>query len=392
MRTGDSMDKTLTTVLGLGLLAAGCAEVDAEPQRAQDQPSRAIDPISVAVAQATRGEMVSLYSTSATLRAEKLATVTSRTRGVLEELLVEEGDTVEAGRTIAKLEDEEQILAVGRYETTREIKRRELERSTELLESNIISENELALLRREAEEARHDLELARLELARTTILAPFDGIVVRRHLDVGATVSDGTPIYDLADIDPLYADVNVPERHVARLARDQTVRLSADTLPSRVEAKIERIAPIVDAATGTVKVTVAVEPSVQLRPGAFVEVDVVTDVHRDALVVPRAALVAEGRRWLVFLVNEGGETVQAIEVELGFEEDDRIEILRTVGEARLQAGDTVVVLGASALSDGAAIRILERDEPDGKSAENARGADVESEDSAEKVARIGEQA
>jgi len=383
------MDKTQTIALGLGLLLAGCAEVDAEPMQAQEHPSRAIDPISVAVAQATRGEMVSLYSTSATLRAEKLATVTSRTRGVLEELLVEEGDTGEAGHTIAKLEDEEQTLAVGRYEATQEIKQRELERSTELLEGNIISENELGLLRREAEEAKHALELARLELSRTSILAPFDGIVVRRHLDVGATVSDGTPIYDLADIDPLYVDVNVPERHVARLAPDQTVRLSADTLPSTVEAKIERIAPIVDAATGTVKVTVAVERSVELRPGAFVEIDVVTDIHWDTLVVPRAALVAEGRRWLVFRVNPDGDTVESIEVEIGFEEDERVEILRTVSEARLQAGDTIVVLGASALSDGAPIRILEREEPDGKSAENERGAGVESKDSAEKVAGIG---
>ena len=384
------MNRTSTIALGLGLLLAGCGEADSQPAQARES-SRAIDPISVAVARATRGEMVSLYSTSATLRAEKLATVTSRTRGVLEELLVEEGDRVAAGQALAQLEDREQALAVGRYETTHQIKRRELERSSELLQSNIVSENELELLRREAEEARHDLELAQLELARTSIPAPFDGIVVRRHLDVGATVSDGTPIFDLADVDPLYVDVNVPERHVARLAPDQTVRLTADTLPSRVEARIERIAPIVDAATGTVKVTVAVENAVALRPGAFVEVDVVTDVHPDALVVPRAALVAEGRRWLVFRVNPGGETVQAIEVELDFEEDDRVEIRRSVGDARLQAGDTVVVLGASALSDGAPVRILERDEPQAEDAESERGASVES-SSAEEVAATGKRA
>lgn len=355
------MDKTHLMTLCVLLLAA-CGDVDAETAQAQEHASRAIDPISVAVAQATRGEMSALYSTSATLRAEKLATVTARTRGVLEELRVEEGDPVAAGRAIAKLEDEEQTLAVGRYTTIQTIKQREFERSTELLESNIISENELALLRREAEEARHDLELAQLELSRTSILVPFDGIVVRRHLDVGATVSDGTPIYDLADIDPLYVDVNVPERHVARLAPDQSVRLSADALPSMVEAQIERIAPIVDAATGTVKVTVAVERSVELRPGAFVEIDIVTDVHRDALVVPRAALVAEGRRWLVFRVQPDGDTVEALEVEIGFEDDDQVEILRTASEAQLQEGDTIVVLGASALSDGASVRILERAE------------------------------
>ncbi len=366
------MHSTFTPGLVLGLfLVSGCSDVGAEPQRAA-HASRAAAPISVAVAEATVGEMVSLYSTSATLRAEKIASVTSRTRGIVEELLVEEGDRVTAGTTIARLENHEQVLALARYETTREIKQREFERSKELRESQIISENELELLRREAEEAKHDLELARLVLSRTDILAPFDGVVVRRHLDVGATVSDGTPIFDLADLDPLYVDVNVPERHVARLAAQQSVRLLADALPNSVEAKIERIAPIVDAATGTVKVTVAVERSVELRPGAFVEIDVVTDVHANALIVPRAALVAEGRRWLVYRTKDK-QSVESLEVRIGFEEGDLVEILETLvtlgsPEARepLKAGDTIVVLGASALSDGAPIHILQSDTPVGK--------------------------
>ena len=89
----------------------------------------------------------------------------------------------------------------------------------------------------------------------------------------------------------------------------------------------------------------------------------ITDVHRDTLIVPRAALVAEGRRWLVFRVNPDKETVASVQVEIGFEEGDRVEILDSGGGTGLQAGESVVVLGASALSDGALIRILERDAP-----------------------------
>ena len=62
---------------------------------------------------------------------------------------------------------------------------------------------------------RHAAELAELALSRTVVRPPFAGTIVRRHVDVGATVSrTGTPVYDLADVDPLYADVNVPERDV----------------------------------------------------------------------------------------------------------------------------------------------------------------------------------
>jgi len=241
----------------------------------------------------------------------------------------------------------------------REIKTRELERAVKLNADRILSDNEVELLRRESEELKHDLALAQLNLERTTITAPFDGVVVLRYLDLGAMVSDGTAIYDLADLDPLYVDVNVPERHVARLAPGQAVRVSADALESSVEARIERIAPVVDPATGTVKVTVAVDRLVALRPGAFVQISVVTAVHEEALVVPRSALVAEGRRWLVFRLDEAGETVEALEVELGFEEGERVEIARTLRGAALEAGERVVVLGAAALSDGARVKLFE---------------------------------
>jgi membrane fusion protein (multidrug efflux system) len=190
------------------------------------------------------------------------------------------------------------------------------------------------------------------------IRAPIAGTVVIRHLDVGDTVSDGTPVYDLADVDPLYADVNIPERHVIQLQPGQEVRLTADATGAQATAIIERIAPAVDPATGTVKVTVAVQGESVLRPGAFVRVDIVTDTHDDALVVPRSALVAEGRRWHLYRLTDDQQTVEQIEVELGFESGERIELASTLGESNAVApGDRVVVVGAPALSDGATVRI-----------------------------------
>jgi RND family efflux transporter MFP subunit len=187
--------------------------------------------------------------------------------------------------------------------------------------------------------------------------------VVTRHLDVGATVSDGTPVYDLADLDPLYADINIPERHVTRLAPGQEVRLTADATGAQARAIIERIAPAVDPATGTVKVTVAVVGDSGLRPGAFVRVDIVTDTHADSLVVSRSALVAEGRRWNLFRVSDDGTTVDQIEVELGFETGERVEIIGSKDDdVELADGDQVIVVGAPALSDGAKIRLMTEDQ------------------------------
>ncbi|MCW8985704.1 MAG: hypothetical protein OQK55_10200, partial [Thermoanaerobaculales bacterium] len=115
----------------------------------------------------------------------------------------------------------------------------------------------------------------------------------------------------------------------------------------------------VDPATGTVKVTVAVEGGSGLRPGAFVRVDIVTDTHTDALVVARSALVAEGRRWHLYRLTDDDTAVEQIEVELGFETGDRIEIAGTTdASVEITPGQSVIIVGAPALSDGAKVRVM----------------------------------
>ena len=315
--------------------------------------------IAVRAGEVVREPIYSLYSTSATLRADRQATVIARTRGVVRRLAVEEGDRVGAEQPLAYLEDDEQQIAAARARTTEETARRDHERLAGLYDRGLVSVDEFEASRRDAEDAAHALELAELELYRTVIRAPIAGVVVTRHLDVGATVSDGTPVYDLADLQPLYADINIPERHVTRLGPGQEVRLTADATGDEANAIIERIAPAVDPATGTVKVTVAVEGGSGLRPGAFVRVDIVTDTHADALVVARSALVAEGRRWHLYRLADNDSSVEQIEVELGFETGDRIEVAGTTDPSvDITPGESVVIVGAPALSDGAKVRVM----------------------------------
>jgi membrane fusion protein (multidrug efflux system) len=253
---------------------------------------------------------------------------------------------------LAELENDEQKIAFERAHATAETRGREHERAKSLHAQGLLSDEEYETSRREATEARHSADLAELELKRTTIRAPFAGRVLERHVDLGAMLSDGAAVFDLADLDPLYADIGVPERHVMRLSVGQSVRLSADSFDLSAEARIERIAPRVDIDTGTVKVTLAVSGRPSLRPGTFVRAAVVIDTHEDTLVVPRSALVPEGRRWHLFRVDASGNHVQRIEVRRGYEEGDRVEVTGIDPEIALAVGDAVVVVGASALSDG----------------------------------------
>ena len=357
--------------LVLALLTTGCggsgddasaatppAGADSEQQQEPEE-----DAIAVRVDEVTEEPLSSIYATSATLRADKQAQVTARTVGVVRKLEVEEGDLVQEGLPLAYLENDEQTIEFERATTVRETRLREYERAQRLHEQELMSEEEFETIRREWEEAVHGADLAQLLLSRTVIHAPFSGRILRRHLDVGATVSNGTAVYDLADLDPLYADVNVPEQQVSRLSPGQRVRLIADPADEATLARIERIAPVVDVTTGTVKVTLAVDGRSDLRPGSFTRVEIVTDTHGQALVVIRAALVAEGRRWYVFRVQQDGKHVERLEIVRGYEEGDKVEVLETVeAETPLSPGDRVVVVGASALTDGAAVQVAQPDE------------------------------
>ena len=326
--------------------AAPASTTPAEPAVEEE------DSIAVRTAVLSRDTLSELYATTATLRADKLATVTARTEGVVRRLLVEEGDSVQEGQALAELENEEQKITFAREQTTAENLQSEFERAGALHDQGLTSDEEFETARRSARESSHSADLAELQLARTTIRAPFSGRVLTRHIDLGATISNGTAVFDLADLDPLYADIGVPERHVGRLSVGQRVRLSADAFDLATMAEIERIAPLVDVETGTVKVTLAVSGQPVLRPGTFVRVDVVIDTHADTLVVQRSALVPEGRRWHMFRLNDAGTHVERLEVRRSFEEDERVEIAPVDPDVILKDGDRVVVVGASALSDG----------------------------------------
>ncbi|MFQ5720521.1 MAG: efflux RND transporter periplasmic adaptor subunit [Acidobacteriota bacterium] len=307
-----------------------------------------------------RTEVVSsLYSTSATLRADKRATVTARSSGIIEAILVEEGDNVTAGQPLARLEDDEQVIDLARARATRTTLEREFARAEVLHSQGLISDEDHDTARREFDDADHAAALADLELARMVIRAPFAGVVLARHLDTGASIASGTPVFDVADLTPLYADVAIPERHVLALRTGQAVRLTADAAGRSLDAVIDRIAPAVDPSTGTVKVTLSVAHPEGIRPGAFVRADIVTDTHDDALVVSRPALVAEGNRWHLYRLADD-DHVEQVEVRLGYEEGPLVEIAGVVGEtAPLIDGTPVVIAGAPALSDGARVRVME---------------------------------
>jgi membrane fusion protein (multidrug efflux system) len=340
---------TRLLLLGFALLFCGCPSAPGEEAKAKEPPP----PIHVGVGTVSLQPMARLYRTSARMRARVRTAVTARTRGVVQRLLVEAGDQVQVQQVLLQLENADQQIEVAAAQDAFRDRESAWKKAESLHERLALSNDTLREARLAYHEAKHRLARAALALQRTTIRAPFAGIVLTRATDAGARVDDGTPLLELADVSQLEADVAVPERHVPALRVGQTARLEA--AGHQFGAAIVRISPAVDPTSGTIKVTLRAEAGLDLRPGAFARVAIVTALHSTALVVPRSALVAEGGSWQLFRVRDGspGEptTVERLLVEPGFEDGPWVEV---VG-ASLEVGQRVVVRGAAALADEARV-------------------------------------
>jgi len=321
--------------------------------------------MSVAVEPAARGDIATYYRATASLDPDKRADILARVSGVLERLVAEEGDRVARGQILLHIKDDEYRHRTTMARVDLEKQQARLSRAKKIFSQGLSSAEDFDTIRTDTASAEAALELAELELSYTEVRAPFDGQVVRRFVDEGQTVSNGTALYSLADMNRLLARVFIPAKEFRSIRPDQPVQLVVSSSGDRLEGRIDLVNPLVDPESGTIKVTVEVRDyPATTRPGDFVEVSIVTDSHSDSLLVPRVAVVTERGQHSVYVVD--GETAQQRPVEIGFEDDVRAEIV-----SGLEAGEMVVIQGQRALRDGQPVSVLDTLELDAEATEEA---------------------
>jgi membrane fusion protein (multidrug efflux system) len=325
--------------------------------------------MAVAVEAAALGDIATYYRATASLDPDKRADILARVSGVIERLDAEEGDRVVKGQVLLHIQDDEYRHRTTMARVDLEKQEARLARAQKIFEQGLSSAEDFDAIRTDTASATANLELAELELSYTDVRAPFTGHVVRRFVDLGQTVSNGTALYSLADMDRLLARVFIPAKEFRSIRPDQPVQLVVTSTGDRLTGRIDLVNPLVDPESGTIKVTVEVTrypPTT--RPGDFVEVSIVTDAHTDSLLVPRIAVVTERGQRSVYVVED--DTARQRAVEVGFEDDEHAEIL-----SGIEAGELVVIQGQRALRDGQPVSVLDALELDARSDPGADQAD-----------------
>ncbi len=319
-----------------------------------------------------RGDLWVALETFSILEAERLVDVLSREKGRVESLKVEEGSRVTAGRLLAKLDDEELQISLKEAELKEQETERAFRRAEQLFKKKMTSQDQYDVARFAYDQALTQAELARLRVRNTLIVAPVSGVVVERLVEVGQLLQQNQKAFVLGDFKPLLAPIHLPENEISRVRVGQVAELQTDAFPGRIwKARVRRMAPVVDPASGTVEVVLEVPKSAELRPGMYCRLRMVTEIRENVVRIPKKALLLEGEGDRVFVVEGNDARVRA--VRLGESEESDVEIVRG-----LQEGERLIIVGHEGLRDGAKVRDVEapesRAEPKPESPRGSRPA------------------
>lgn len=349
----------LWSALGLGLVVVGIGVALALRNAQGDGPSakkkgKGKDaPIAapVELSRADKGDVATFLETTTTLEPVNQATLVAKRQGQVTAVVAEEGQWVNQGQVLAVIDPTEAKLAVDRAQIGSDVAKRDLERGKQLKERGMISDKELDDQELKMRSAWQELEQARYDLSQTRITAPFSGRVLERMIHLGETVTPGRECFRLADMTPLRARVYFPERELARVRPGQTAQLETDTQPGKkYPATVAIVNPGVDLSNGTFKVTLEVtDKTGALRPGTFCRVHLLTGTYKNAICIPRRALLSEDGEDFVFVAR--ADSVNRTKVNVGAISGDTAQIL-----AGLTPGDSVVTVGQGGLKQGSKIK------------------------------------
>jgi len=329
--------------------STGETETDGEDGAKKDKET----PIPIEITSLARGEIESILHFSTNLIAEDEVQVHAQAARLVRELLVEEGDRVTAGQTLLRLQDDEQRSALAKAQAQYDRAERGQLRNQQLFERELVSQQTFSDVTFDYEQRKIALEDAQREIGYTEVVAPIAGTITRRMIQVGDQITVGQHLFDVVDFDSLAAPVYVPEKELARIRVGLEARVQSQaTGASQFAGRIERIAPIVDPKSGTVKVLVALDDRNGLRPGMYVEVSIVADVHRDALLVPKRSLVYDRDQMFVYRLKEDERRVERIPLVPILADKESVE-----PAGGLDEGDQIVIAGQAGLKDGALVRL-----------------------------------
>ncbi|NIC39392.1 efflux RND transporter periplasmic adaptor subunit [Halomonas desiderata] len=291
-----------------------------------------------------------------TLRADESVTLSATVTELVAELNFRDGEAVEAGRMLIRLEDGEEQAQLRAAQALRDERRSAVERLTQLQSRNMAPRADVEDSQARLRQVEAEIQGLEARLTNYRLRAPFDGVVGFRNISVGSLVTPGTELVTLDKLDVMKLDFSVPEVYLSILEPGLPLSARSVAFPDELfEGEVSSIGSRVDPVSRSVTIRAEIDnPELRLRPGMLMEV-ILQRSPRQAVVVPEAALIPSGDRQYVLVIDESDENrVERREVRVGERRIGQAEILEGLepdelivshGVQRAREGDRVQLLG-----------------------------------------------
>jgi membrane fusion protein (multidrug efflux system) len=290
------------------------------------------------------------------------AVVSAELAGVVSEINFENGAEAKKGEVLMKLDASQEEALLRSAEAEAQLARTDLERSRDLAMKKVVSSAELDSAQSKFRRLNAVVDQVRSSIAKKTLIAPFDGQLGIRQVNVGQMINAGQQVVPLTSLDPVFADFALPQQYLGQLTPGLEVHVTTDAIPSRVfNGKLTAINSMVDSSTRNITLQATLDNSDHaLRPGMVAKAEVTLPEKHKALVVPGSAISYAPFGDSVFVIEKKKDEKTGKESQM-----IRQQFVR-VGEARgdlvaitqgLKAGETIVSTGVFKLRNGMTVTI-----------------------------------
>ena len=302
----------------------------------------------VAAVAAARGTAVEIVYATGGVEPVRWAKVASVIRDRIVEICDCEGKTVAKGDVLARLDDREVQAQLKELKAREDFLQREMSRVSELIARSVATTQAYERASMDLRTVQGLISVQTEKINDYTIVAPMDGVVLRRDGEIGEIAEAGQILFRVGVPKPLQVVAEVNEEDIPRVALGQTVLFRTDAFPDRrLEGKVREITPMGDVVAKTYRIKMALPDDTPLKPGMSVEANVVTREKPNALLIPADARAGQRR-----LRASTAATVRKREVKIGIRGTRSVEVLSGLGE-----GERVASPAATDLKDGARVRV-----------------------------------
>ena len=344
-------------ILVLALAIAACGKGPDPAAGAAGAPGGGMPPMPVEVAAAFTDTVIDAISSTGQIEAVQSIELRPDVEGRITAILVREGTYVGKGTGLFRIDDAELRAQADRARADRDLARQNLDRTRDLLAQNASSPAELERAEAAYRSANASLALLEVRVNRSTVRAPFSGVMGQRFVSLGDYVTTSSRLASLQTVDPERAALTVPERYAAALKRGQKVNFRVAALPGReFTGTVDFVDPVVAMPGRTITVKALVpNRDRSLQAGMFIEARLATATRPSAVVIPEDAVLPLQGSTFVWVVKDNKASRR--QVELGVRTPGFVE-----AKTAINAGDMVVVGGQERLQDGAPVnpKVVER--------------------------------